>query len=139
MRATEIGIHTETHECMIDLTDRVRDLVAEQGWREGLLLLFVPHSTAGVALSENVTPGAAEMVVSVLQNVVSGAAAATAESLEPERLRASEANVKAVTVGNHVVIPILNGEPQLGRWQGIYFAEFNGPRDRLLRLYFLEG
>jgi secondary thiamine-phosphate synthase enzyme len=98
--------------------------VTDSGVKTGLCHVYVPHTTAGVFINENADP---DVMADVL---------ATLDALVPwdNHYRHAEGNaaahIKAVLMGSSQTIPVRNGRLALGRWQGIYFAEFDGPRER---------
>lgn len=133
MRATEFGVATGEREELIDITGKLREVAAEQGWREGLLFVYIPHTTAGLCVNENADPTVAQDILGALQRTIPQ----QAEYAHSEGN--SDAHIKSVLLGNQCLIPITGGKPQLGRWEGVFLGEFDGPRDRLVRAYFLEG
>ena len=108
----------------IEITDRVQQVVRESGIETGLCQVYVPHTTAGLFINENADPDALSDIL------------ATLESLVPweKGYRHAEGNaaahIKASLVGTSQSVPVRNGRLALGRWQGIFFADFDGPRDR---------
>jgi secondary thiamine-phosphate synthase enzyme len=117
-------VRTREHDDVIDVTDRVARVVNESGVETGLCHVFVPHTTAGVFINENADP---DVMADVL---------ATLATLVPwdKAYRHAEGNaaahIKSALIGTSQTIPVRNGRLALGRWQGIYFAEFDGPRER---------
>jgi secondary thiamine-phosphate synthase enzyme len=117
-------VRSRQHDDVIEVTDRVAQLVTESGVQTGLCHVYVPHTTAGLFIHENADPD-------VMADLV-----ATLEALIPwdNRYRHAEGNaaahIKAILIGTSQTIPVRNGRLALGRWQGIYVAEFDGPRER---------
>ncbi len=117
-------VRSRQHDDVIDVTDRVAQAVTESGVKTGLCHVYVPHTTAGVFINENADPD-------VMADVV-----ATLAALVPwdDHYRHAEGNaaahIKSTLIGTSQTIPVRNGRLALGRWQGIYFAEFDGPRER---------
>jgi secondary thiamine-phosphate synthase enzyme len=117
-------VRSRQHDDVIDVTDRVAQVVAESGVETGLCHVFVPHTTAGVFINENADP---DVMADVL---------ATLAALVPwdNEYRHAEGNaaahIKSALIGTSQTVPVRNGRLALGRWQGIYFAEFDGPRER---------
>jgi len=118
---------------LIDLTGRVRELVARSGIRHGSVLVYVPHTTAGVTINENADP---DVVYDLLRQL---------EVMVPKQpfFRHAEGNsaahVKATLVGSSVAVPVADSRMALGTWQGIYLCEFDGPRSRSVNVQILEG
>jgi len=117
-------VRSRQHDDAIDVTDRVQQLVTESGVQTGLCHVFVPHTTAGVFINENADPAVMADVVAALDTLVPW----------DNHYRHAEGNaaahIKATLIGTSQTIPVRNGRLALGRWQGIYFAEFDGPRER---------
>lgn len=120
----DFSVSTRARGELVDITDQVRDAVADSGVRDGLCCVFVPHTTAGVLINENVDPDVRRDVLAHLERVV--------PNEEPFRHSEgnSDAHIKAILVGSSKTIPIRKGRLSLGTWQGIFFAEFDGPRNR---------
>jgi secondary thiamine-phosphate synthase enzyme len=118
---------------LVDVTAQVVAVVAAGGAQDGAVLVYVPHTTAGVTINEDADP-------SVRVDI-----AMTLERLVPRDLPFShaegnaDAHVKASLVGSSVLVPLKDGRLQLGAWQGIYFAEFDGPRRRHVLVSVLAG
>ena len=117
-------VRSRQRDDVMDITERIAQVVADSGVKTGLCHVYVPHTTAGVFINENADP---DVMADVL---------ATLDALVPwdNQYRHAEGNaaahIKAVLIGSSQTIPVRNGLLALGRWQGIYFAEFDGPRER---------
>jgi len=121
-----IEIATDRREQLVDVTDRVASAVATLEVVNGAVILHVPHTTAGVTINEGYDPDVARDVLAVLGGLVpheGGYAHAEGNS---------DSHVKAIMVGSTQLVPVENGQPVLGRWQRIFFCEFDGPRRRTL-------
>jgi secondary thiamine-phosphate synthase enzyme len=117
-----ISTHSRTE--LLPLTTQVEQAVRESGIREGLCAVYVPHTTAGVTINEQADPDVATDILAYLNRLV---------PKDPRFLHGegnSDAHIKTLLTGNSVNIPIRGGRLALGTWQGIYFAEFDGPRQR---------
>lgn len=128
----ELTVTTKKRGEVVDLTAAVKRACKEWGG-SGLLNILCPHTTAGVTLNENYDPTVKEDLLQVLARLVPEGGAYTHGEGN------SDAHVKAVLVGPQVTLPVVKGKPRLGRWQGVYFCEFDGPRHRTLWLTFLKG
>ena len=108
----------------IEITDRVEQVVRESGVQTGLCQIYVPHTTAGVFINENADPDALSDLLHTLDALVPW----------EDGYRHAEGNaaahIKATLVGTSQIVPVRNGRLALGRWQGIFFADFDGPRER---------
>jgi len=120
---------------MVDVTERVQAAVKASGVENGLCLVFVPHTTAGLTVQENSDPN-------VQRDLLAALAHAAPEAL-PGGYRHAEGNgpahVKTSLVGNSTTILIDGGELVLGVWQGVYLCEFNGPRTRRVIVKAIRG
>ena len=111
-------------EGLILITDRVREAVRASKIKNGIVIVYCPHTTAGMTINENADPD-------VKADLLLGLDLAFPD--RPEFLHAegnSAAHLKASAVGASVTVVIENGELVLGTWQGIWFCEFDGPRNR---------
>lgn len=121
-----ITIRTHSQVEMIDVTSEVCNAVAESGVTAGAALLFVPHTTAAVTINENADPDVhRDMVMEINKIVPLSDGYRHAEGN-------SAAHIKSTLVGASEWVIIENSRPVLGTWQGIYFCEFDGPRNRKL-------
>ena len=108
----------------MDITGDVRRAVAELGLDEGAVLVYSPHTTAAVTINEGYDPDvAADVVADLARRVPRDAGYAHAEGN-------SDSHIKAILTGGGQLLPVAGGELALGRWQAIFFCEFDGPRQR---------
>lgn len=118
---------------LLDVSDKLAAALAEEGLQRGVLIAFVPHTTAGITINENADP-------SVRRDLLSTLARLAPADLPYTHLEGNaDAHVKASLVGSSVTVPVEDGRLQLGTWQGIHFAEFDGPRRRSLWVQFLPA
>jgi secondary thiamine-phosphate synthase enzyme len=117
-------VNTQRHTEFVPVTCHVQTAVTEMGIRDGVVTVFVPHTTAGVTINENADPDVAADMASALDRMVPWNG--------PYRHGEgnSAAHVKASLMGSSVRVPVQNGRLHLGTWQGIYVCEFDGPRTR---------
>ena len=119
-----ITVETRRREETIDITPRVKAAVTRAKVRDGIVAVSVAHTTAAVFVNENADPDVQKDVLTALERIVPrDARYAHAEGNGP-------AHIKAVLVGNSVTLTIRDGAIELGTWQGLYFAELDGPRER---------
>jgi len=124
MRTLEI--RTRAGEEIVDLTAEIQGVVASSGVKDGLCLIFVPHTTAGVTINENADPDVRADILTALRHAVPDSLPfAHSEGNSP-------AHVKASLIGSSVTVIVDDGKLRLGTWQGIQFCEFDGPRSRKL-------
>jgi secondary thiamine-phosphate synthase enzyme len=107
-----------------NITNKVREAVTQSGVAEGLAVIYCPHTTAGITINENADPDVARDLLFGLDKTFPD---------RPEFRHAegnSAAHLKASAVGSSATVIIKGGKPLLGTWQGIFFCEFDPPRDR---------
>ena len=108
----------------VDITERVADKVSEAGIRDGICVVTVAHTTAAIFVNENADPDVQRDLLTTLARLVP----------DDGDYRHAEGNgpahIKSVLVGHEVTVAVKDGALDLGRWQGIYVAEFDGPRTR---------
>jgi len=122
--ATRLKIKTSQRSEMIDVTSLVQREI-EGKLRDGVVLVFVPHTTAAVTINENADPDVKHDLLKKLETLVP-----KNESYYQHSEGNSDSHVKTSLVGNSVMVIVTNGRLDLGRWQGIQFCEFDGPRER---------
>lgn len=128
-----LTVETHARAELVDVTQRLQQAVATGGVRHGVLIASVPHTTAGITINENADP-------SVRRDIVMALARLVPDDLPFTHLEGnSGAHVKASLMGSSVTVPIDDGRLQLGTWQGIYLAEFDGPRRRRLVVTLLNA
>ncbi len=108
----------------IDITDRIKETISKSGVKDGLAVIFVPHTTAGITINEAADPSVAEDIKEKLAKLAPHSD--TYRHAEGN----SDAHIKASLVGSSVTVIISSGAPVLGTWQGIFFCEFDGSRTR---------
>ena len=126
-----LTVKTTSRTGLTDITRRVEEAVRESGVQEGACLLYVPHTTAAVTINEAADPSVREDIRMVLDKIVPWKA--SYRHLEGN----SPAHVKASLVGPSELVPVESGALVLGTWQGIFFCEFDGPRNRKIHVRFL--
>ena len=120
-----LEVKTPSREILVDITGQVQKAVAEPDpVFTGLVLVFVPHTTAGVTINEGADPAVARDIVQALARLVPRDAGYSHTEGN------SDAHVKTSLVGSQVMVPVEAGRLRLGTWQSIYLAEFDGPRTR---------
>ena len=112
----------------IDITARLAELVTESGIVDGVCYVYVPHTTAGITINENYDPAVARDIEATLSQLVPD----LGDYLHEEGN--SAAHIKATLVGSTTTLLVSNGSLSLGRWQGVYLCEFDGPRTRQIQV-----
>lgn len=124
-----IQLQTTKRDEWQDITARVETIVEKSGIKEGNVIVYCPHTTAGITINENADPDVVRDVVMRLDEVY---------PWEHQKYRHAEGNtaahLKAMTVGSSQQIIIQRNKLVLGTWQGIFFCEFDGPRDRKVHI-----
>jgi len=124
----EIMIETKLKEELVDITLLIENAVKKIGVIDGNGVIFCPHTTAGLTINENADPDVKADILTALSSL-------EFENLPFKHFEGnSPAHVKAGLMGHSLNIIIQNGELMLGRWQGIFFCEFDGPRTRKIFL-----
>ena len=124
VRHETITVETRRREETIDITPRVKAAVTRAKVQDGIVAVSVAHTTAAVFVNENADPDVQKDLLTALERMVPrDAKYAHAEGNGP-------AHIKAVLIGNSVTLAIRDGAVSLGTWQGVYFAELDGPRER---------
>ena len=113
---------------LLDITGLVNRAVADSSVFEGVCHIFVPHTTAGIVINESADPDVARDIETSLDRLVPHQA--NYKHAEGN----SDAHIKSALIGVSLSVPIEDGVVALGRWQGIFFCEFDGPRPRKLHL-----
>ncbi len=117
-------IKTHSRTELIDITPQVQEVVKKSGAESGICFIYVPHTTAGVTVNESYDPDVARDINTTLSRLVP-------VNLRYEHTEGNaDAHIKSVLVNSFQIIPIEQGRLALGRWQGVFFCEFDGPRER---------
>jgi secondary thiamine-phosphate synthase enzyme len=129
----ELKLHTDSRIMLLDVTEQVNGAVADSGVKSGLCNLFVPHTTAAIIVSENCDPDVTTDMLMHLEKIVPRGGGFRHDEGN------SQAHILSVMLSTSVNIPVRDGKLGLGRWQGVMFAEFDGPRDRSLMVTVLKA
>ena len=123
-----LSVKTDRRTQLVDVTAQVQKAVAASGVAQGVCYLYVPHTTAAITINECADPDVARDVEGALDRLIP----------KTGPFRHSEGNsdshVKAVLVGTSQMVLVEDGKLALGRWQGVFFCEFDGPRERRLQV-----
>ena len=121
-------VRTGRRAQLVDITDRVAEAVRRSGVAEGTCHVFIPHTTAGVTINEGADPAVARDLEAALQKIVDDGW--PWQHVEDPDGPNAPSHVRGSLIGPHVLVPVDAGRLSLGRWQGIFFCEFDGPRER---------
>ena len=126
-------IRTRERNQFVDITDRVHEVVERSGIRKGMCVVYCPHTTAAITINENADPNVVHDMLLWLNRAV---------PKEQAGFRHGEGNsdshIKASLVGSSATVLIENGDLVLGKWQGVYFCEFDGPRTRSVHVQIID-
>lgn len=127
------SLATHSRTAMIDITHQVQEVVSAAHLAEGMIIVFVPHTTAAVTINENADPDVPRDILSQLERMV------PPEGGYRHREGNADAHVKASLIGASETIMVTGGRLILGTWQSIFFCEFDGPRTRQVFVQALTG
>ena len=120
----EVNVVTGRRNEMIDITGDIQKIVNEEKTQNGIAIVYVPHTTAGVTINEGADPSVQRDIIETLENIV------PESSDYHHREGNSDAHIKASLLGSSVTVIIENNNLVLGTWQHIFFYEGDGPRNR---------
>lgn len=127
------SLRTSTRCELVNIDAQVQGAVTASGVRDGICVVFVPHTTAGVTINENADPDVRRDIVAELDKVIP--LADNYHHLEGN----AAAHIKATLVGSSVTVMVQGGRLALGTWQSLFFCEFDGPRTRQVWVRVLAG
>ena len=132
MQTTELAVSSSRRTEFLAITRQIGGVLELNGWKDGILTVFVPHTTAGVTINENADPDVARDMEWFSDQLIP----------QNRSFRHTEGNsdahIKASFYGSSLQVIVRGGRLWLGTWQGIYFCEFDGPRERKVHLAFME-
>ncbi|SMP69516.1 secondary thiamine-phosphate synthase enzyme YjbQ [Anoxynatronum buryatiense] len=126
----ELNLTTRHRDHWLEITGEVERIIEQHQWKDGTVIIYVPHTTAGVTINENADAHVTADLIQVLQKLVPW----------EDNYRHAEGNtaahLKASLMGASQTLLVKNGRWQRGTWQGLYFCEFDGPRQRKIWIQF---
>ncbi len=120
-----LKVRSRQREELVEFTDQVQQKLSENRAQEGIVVLYVQHTTAGVTVNENADPDVPRDMLHALRTLLPQHGMGFRHGEEN-----SDAHIKASLVGSSVTVPFKDGKLLLGRWQGIFLCEFDGGRER---------
>lgn len=120
-----LKVRSHQREELVEFTTAVQEKLKESGAKEGVVILYVQHTTAGLTVNENADPDVPRDMLHALRTLIPQHGMDFRHGEEN-----SDAHIKASIVGSSVTVPFKDGELLLGRWQGIFLCEFDGGRER---------
>ena len=127
-RTCVLEVKTTRRTHLLDITAEVEKLVAASGIQHGVCQLYVPHTTAGITINESDDPEVARDIEATLDRL------APKDGPYRHGEGNADSHIKSTLTGVSQTVPIEDGRLALGRWQGIFFCEFDGPRQRQVRV-----
>jgi secondary thiamine-phosphate synthase enzyme len=129
----EITVQTNSPTEMIDITELVQAIISDNKIKSGICVVFTPHTTAAVTINENADPDVTHDIINAMRKILPpGIQYKHAEGNSP-------AHVKSSLVGVSELVLVENGHLVLGKWQAIFFCEFDGPRKRQIIVKLFPG
>ncbi len=123
-----IRVRTDRRTQFVDVTNEVQSVVAKSGVQQGTCYVYVPHTTAGVTINEHADPDVATDVEGILDRLVPNKG--PYRHVEGN----SDSHAKTILTGASQIVFVENARLVLGRWQGIFFCEYDGPRERTMQI-----
>jgi len=120
----KLNIKTTSNVEIIDITEDVKSVVNKLNKKDGIILIYVPHTTAAITINESYDPNVGNDIMEIL-NII-----APRDFNYKHIEDNASAHIKASLIGSSVMLILENGEIKMGKWQGILFFEFDGPRNR---------
>ena len=131
---TELTITTREGCELLDITGKVEQVVREKGLQSGLVVVYSPHTTAGITINENADPAVVEDIIMKLSRVIDRGDPAYRHGEGN-----SDSHIKTSLVGPSQTVIVEGGKLLLGTWQGIFFVESDGPRSRKVFVKAVHG
>lgn len=129
----DLKISTSARVQFVDITAAVRSSIRKSGVKTGLAVVYVPHTTAGVTINESADPSVVSDIINKLNDII------PRNGSYKHAEGNSDAHIKASMMGSSVSVIISEGNLLLGVWQGIFFCEFDGPRNRKIVVKIISG
>lgn len=129
----KISVQTRSRAELVDITSKIEDAVKESKVKSGVCQVFVPHTTAAVTINENADPSVKRDILDSLEKLVPSGG--VYEHTEGN----AAAHIKSAIAGTDKTVFIEDGGLKLGAWQGVFFCEFDGPRQRSVFIRIMEG
>jgi len=128
----KLEIKTSKRNEIIDISDKIQKVISDSKIKEGVCVVYVPHTTAGIIVNENYDPSVGMDILDYLEKI------APASTRYKHTEGNADSHIKTSVVGSSATLVIEDGKVLLGNWQGIMFCEFDGPRNRNLVVKILE-
>ncbi len=119
---TRLQLKTEHKTQMINITKEVKEAVITSGVKDGIVVVFTPHTTASITLFENIDQNLRRDYLKLLKTYLS-------DQEYSHKGGNAEGHLKSAMTGGSITVPVEDGLPLFGEWQGVFFCEFDGPRE----------
>lgn len=119
----QVTIKTHNKIELIDITNEIQNCITKSGIKEGVAIVFIPHTTAGVTINEGADPAVQDDLIQALKHITPALKYRHMEGNSP-------AHIQTSLIGSSVLVPVEESKVCLGTWQRIFFCEFDGPRTR---------
>ncbi|MEJ5166859.1 MAG: secondary thiamine-phosphate synthase enzyme YjbQ [Thermoanaerobaculia bacterium] len=128
-----IKISTRRRKELVDLNSFINKFLKEKGYKDGALIIYNPHTTAGLTINEGADPDVAEDIIGTLSQKIP-------HNLNyKHREGNADAHIQSVLVGQSLTVIVEEGNMKVGTWQHIFFCEFDGPREREVWIKFIPN
>ena len=129
----KLSIESKKRNDFIEITEIIQNLIKENNFNSGIITLFVPHTTAGITINENADPDVKKYMINFFNEFIP-------KDYNFSHIEGnSDGHIKSTLFNHSLSLIVENKEIILGTWQGIYFCEFDGPRNRKVYAKFIEG
>ena len=128
-----ISLNTARRDEMVDISIELQRLIAAADFKDGLAVLYCPHTTAGLTVNEGADPAVKADIIHCLSDLVPW------DRIYGHAEGNSPSHVKASLMGSSVTVLVEEGQVVLGQWQRIFFCEFDGPRPRTVYVKFIKS
>ncbi|WP_244232639.1 secondary thiamine-phosphate synthase enzyme YjbQ [Methylacidiphilum caldifontis] len=129
---SEFEVRTHKHSQLVSVSELIEKEIQKKGWTDGLLHVFVPHTTAAVIIQEDADPDVQKDILYVLDKMIPWE-----DSTYQHTEGNTAAHVKSALLGNSLHCNVIGARLKLGTWQGVFLCEFDGPRTRKIQLSFV--
>ncbi len=133
MNFYKINLKTSERNQLLDITDKINEVILNSSVNDGIAIIYTPHTTAGITINENADPSVKKDIINFLNKKIPYHG--DYFHLEGN----ADAHIKSTIVGCSEYLIINNGKIQLGTWQGVFFCEFDGPRRREVWIKIIQG
>jgi len=130
----DIHVSSSKEEEMIDITDKLNEIIKKSDVVDGICLVFVKSTTSSIIINENYDPEICNDILNTLSDLVPENKKYAHDRIDNN----ARAHIKSSIVGQSVTIPVKEGKLDLGRWQQVMFVEFDGPRQRTISVMLIH-